>query len=203
MNEGLQNRVTDVYFAFIPENVRTEKVYPEQRNEEINACANEKLRIQKYCVWKLLERALACSFGLDLNTLEFKKENGKWRCNGAEFSLSHSADAVAVAVSDLSVGVDIELVRPLPCEKLAAKILTQAETEAFVRLDENAGAEYIFERWTRKESAFKMSGGALFSQTDADGGAFYTERIERCGRSYFLSVCGGGGGFRLTELPII
>lgn len=196
-------RGVDVYYAFIPANVRTEKVYPELRNEEIGACANEKVRIQKYCVWKLLERALAHSFGVDLNTLEFKKKNGKWSCNGAEFSLSHSADAVAVAVSCLPVGVDIELVRPLPCEKLAAKILTEEETEVFLRSDEKVRERYIFERWTRKESSFKRSGEALFSQTDADGADFYTKRIERSGRSYVLSVCGSGGGFRLTELTII
>lgn len=190
--------VLDAYAARIPDCARIERVYPEARNEEIRGCASEKVRIQKYYAWKLLEAAAVKSFGADFNTLAFGKDkNGKWSCNGMYFSLSHSAAAVAVAVSDKPVGIDIELARTLPCEKLAKKILTVNELSAFNSLKAGEREGFLLERWTRKESLFKRSGICAFSQTDADGQAFLTETLEIKGERYVLSVCGDTRPFRL------
>ena len=197
--------VLDVYVAPIPQNARIEKVYPETRYEEIRSCASEKVRIQKYLVWKLLESAVADSFGLNFNSLEFKKDkSGKWSCGKVEFSLSHSANAVAVAVSDKEVGVDIELVRNIPYEKLAQKILTQSERAVFAALEESEREGYILERWTRKESLYKRSVICAFSQADVDGQAFLTRNIEIQGEKYVLSVCAEAvKNFRLINYHII
>lgn len=197
--------VLDVYVAPIPQNVRIEKVYPEARYEEIRSCASEKVRIQKYLVWKLLESAIANSFGLDFNSLDFKKDkSGKWSCGKVEFSLSHSANAVAVAVSDKEVGVDIELVRNIPCEKLAQKILTPNERTVFGTLDKSERDGYILEKWTRKESLYKRSGICAFSQADVDGQAFLTQNIEIQSEKYVLSVCAQSvENFRLINYHII
>lgn len=197
--------VLDVYVAPIPQNVRIEKVYPEARYEEIRSCASEKVRIQKYLVWKLLESAIANSFGLDFNSLDFKKDkSGKWSCGKVEFSLSHSANAVAVAVSDKDVGMDIELVRNIACEKLAQKILTPNERTVFGTLDKSERDGYILEKWTRKESLYKRSGICAFSQADVDGQAFLTQNIEIQSEKYVLSVCAQSvENFRLINYHII
>lgn len=194
-----------MYVAPIPQNVRIEKVYPEARYEEIRSCASEKVRIQKYLVWKLLESAIANSFGLDFNSLDFKKDkSGKWSCGKVEFSLSHSANAVAVAVSDKDVGMDIELVRNIACEKLAQKILTPNERTVFGTLDKSERDGYILEKWTRKESLYKRSGICAFSQADVDGQAFLTQNIEIQSEKYVLSVCAQSvENFRLINYHII
>lgn len=75
------------------------------------------------------------------------------------FSLSHSGRAVAVAAAHEPVGVDLEAVRPLAAEDLAARFFGDDERRlvagaadppaAFVRL------------WTRKEALLKATGEGI------------------------------------------
>ena len=102
---------------------------PSERQQEIARCKNDKVRREKYLVWKLLERAVTERFKLDFANLKFTKSaNGQWVCPDLFFSLSHTDGAVCVAISDKPVGVDIEKVRPLRTEILE-RALTQSERE--------------------------------------------------------------------------
>lgn len=66
-------------------------------------------------------------------------------------SISHSADACVLAVSDTPVGVDVESLRP-QLQRIAHKILTEAEL---------ARAHYdtpsLLRLWTAKEAVFKCA----------------------------------------------
>jgi phosphopantetheine--protein transferase-like protein len=75
------------------------------------------------------------------------------------FSLSHCEEVVAVAISRKPVGLDVEKVSDR-MEKIKDKILTQRE---FTRYEEREDKSlYLAEKWTQKESIFKMQGGKAF-----------------------------------------
>lgn len=168
-------------------------VYPPERMAEILRAEGE-LRLLRGAAWSALEKGMLHTFDRALETLKFhKSENGKWGCDGYFFSLSHTKDAVAVAVSNSPVGVDIEdadafgekyaEVSERFCEKaLTKKELSQGtvnDGEAFLRL------------WTRKESIFKRRGNGAFLPNEIEGDA--SEAMTVCfaldGRRYVLSVC--------------
>ena len=155
--------VLDVYLARVSESGQTEPVYPPLRQKEIDDCKNEKLKLSKYADWRLLGTALENSFHLDINSLEFTKtKNGKWLSDRAFFSLSHSGNFVAVAVSNLPAGVDIEIRENFAArweekkEKLSLltkKVYTRSELKV-CRED----IDSFLKIWTLKEAVFKRDG---------------------------------------------
>lgn len=182
---------TVVYIAEIPERDEFSPVYPLERQEEIERYSNPKVKREKYFVWKLLEFALSDSFGIDMTELDIKKnENGKWTADKIYFSLSHTGGAVAVAVSNKNVGVDVEAVRRQRAG-LEERILTPAELCELAELDGDASAEYVIKRWSQKESIFKTLDRKAFIPTSiaADEFSVRTEKIELSGQTYMLSVC--------------
>lgn len=181
--------ILDVYVAPIPEACDFEAIVPKARREEIAGCSNESVKRRKYAVWKLLEYGLKRTFGHAIGNLEFTlSANGKWQCNACEFSLSHSGNVVAVALSRKPVGVDIEGVHAVKAE-LAKKILTDDEFADYSALAENR-EEYLSRKWTEKESLFKRAGGKAFhpSKIAVLGQSLKTERIAAADGEYFLTV---------------
>lgn len=182
--------VLDIYVAEIPAECAFEPVLPALRQEEIAGCKNLAVKRQKYAVWRLLEYGLKRSFGYDAARLSFIREaGGKWRCDGCEFSLSHSKNAVAAALSRKPVGVDIEAADAIKDERLVKKILTAKESAAYARL--SAGREeFLLRRWTEKESLFKRAGGKSFrpSKTETEGQALKTEKVVIAGEEYYLTA---------------
>lgn len=182
-----------VYTASIPSHLRVRGVFPSLRDEEISACTSEKVQKEKYCVWKLLEYALFHSFGKRIEDVSFtKSENGKWSCDFCHFSLSHSGGAIAVAVSDSPVGVDIERLAAVKNEgRIAEKILTDAEMEEYRRLalSPKRASEFLLEAWTQKESLFKTGAYPKFIPSRIDGAeSVQTRQIDVDGETYILSV---------------
>lgn len=146
---------TDVYIAPLGQ-AAPEPVEPPLRQEQIENTVHEGLKRQRYYVWKLLEYGLNRSYGLKLQDLHFSREkDGKWSCRECFFSLSHSFDAVAVAISRQPVGVDIECVEHIISEGLGDKILTQREQLAFEAQPSEDRRTFLLEKWCAKESLYK------------------------------------------------
>ena len=179
---------TDVYIAAIGQGP-IEPVCPPVRQARIEAAANEKQRRQRYFAWKLLEFALENSFGLRLEQQEFSVDkNGKWCCGACFFSLSHSREAVAVAVSDRPVGVDIECLNRNILPGLAHKILTQRELLAYHALDAEKQKIFLLEKWCAKESIYKKDSRPFAPrQTETEGNAV-TGVLEVAGHAYAYAV---------------
>lgn len=181
---------TYVFVARIPETCDVCEVYPPERSAEIFACSSERVRREKFFVWRLLERAVFELVGAPLEKLSPRKlESGRWVCNGCFFSLSHSRGVAAVAVSERDVGVDVEEI----CRRadgIEHRILTDAERAELVRLDAAMREEYIIEKWTQKEALFKRSSESCFkpSMTETDGKDVRTWGVEYDGTRYALSV---------------
>ena len=139
----MENHI-QVYYAKIPAQYGRDTLYPPARQWEIEACASEKVRKEKYYAWKLLERAVQDFLGASITDLRFtKSENGKWKSDRVEFSLSHSASAVAVALSNAPVGVDIQRVAPLKRTDFLRKVLTEEELAELTKPETFIGAANI------------------------------------------------------------
>ena len=183
-----------VYTASIPSRVHVGGVSPFSRSKEISSCQSEKAQREKYCAWKLLEYALWHAFGKKIETLSFTKSaNGKWECDFCHFSLSHSHSAVAVALSDTPVGVDIERLAPMKNrDGIAKKILTASEAEEYRQLAllPDCANEFLWEAWTKKESLYKTGGYPQFIPNRIETGLEKTLTRKLCidGEEYLLSV---------------
>lgn len=185
--------IVDVYIAAIPEGepVNAALIGCKQRRSEIEKVSNERVKREKYFVWRLLEYALERSFGKRRNNLEFKKEQfGGWSAGDIFFSLSHSEGALAVAVSRARVGVDIELVGEKKDSRIAERIFTEGEMAEYNSLPEEDRAEYLIKAWTMKEAIFKSEGKDAFIPIEYDtlkgGTAANVEMIG--GKMYSWSV---------------
>ena len=180
----------DVYVALIPEGLEKEELSSPLRQAEIDGVSNPQVKLEKYCVWKLLERALKKSYALNAKNVTFKKlETGKWVCDRCEFSLSHSKNAVCVALSKSPVGVDIEAINPTKVNALE-KVLTESELSRYEKLDESEKVNFLFNAWTKKESLFKTKNKSSFSINELKvlNGNVYQKTLTLGESDYSLSV---------------
>ena len=180
-----------VYVAQIPEDVCVKPVSCVERELEISSVNNPKVKIEKYCVWKLLEYALERSFGLHSDKVMFTKTDaGKWITDKCSFSLSHSASAVAVAVSRTDVGIDIEEVNAISNDRFANKILNEAEYGLYEKIIPEEQDLFLLEKWTAKESLFKKQGMKTFDPRNYDtlSKGSRTQQVSLADNKYLLSV---------------
>lgn len=141
-----------------------------QRREKILRCKNEKDKHRSLLAGYLLRIAL------EQENVEYDKvcfsvaENGKPVIQNFPtmcYSLSHAGDYAVCAVSDRSVGVDIETKSKMLFEKeekleaVAKKILSEDEYATFVECPNENRAEMFLQYWTRKEAYSKADGRGL------------------------------------------
>ena len=168
-----------VYVAKLPLTESAEALSNIERQAEINAISNERVRREKYYVWRLLEYAMRQSLGIDPAEVEFKKDtSGKWTCDACEFSLSHSGDALAVAISKEPVGVDIERERIKRPDAMADFILTANERREYENISNEAKEKYLIYKWCEKESAFKLQNKASFKPAQIETAEFFSTVTE-------------------------
>ena len=150
----------------MPRAIGDRTLYPKERMTEIQRCKSDKAKREKYWVWVLLEKALKEALNIDIANLKFTKmPSGKWIADGCYFSLSHTDGAMAVAVSESPVGVDIERVREVR-RGLGDKILTEREMAHQRALGDDEKREYLLDKWCEKEAIFKAGeGNALLPRT--------------------------------------
>ena len=74
----MENHI-QVYYAKIPAQYGQDTLYPPARQREIEACAREKVRKEKYYAWKLLERAVQDFLGASITDLRFTKSEKRPR----------------------------------------------------------------------------------------------------------------------------
>ncbi len=182
--------IADVYTAVIPDRDIGE-LTTKLRQDEILSVKNDKVKRQKYYAWKLLEYALMRTFGYKISDLNFTKtESGKWCTDKCYFSISHSRDLVAVAVSKKPIGVDCELIAE-PKPNAIERVLRRAEKKQLKRVGENQKTEYLITAWSKKESAFKYIGEGKFLPSKIDTTKFsYAQKIVALGNdNYTLNTC--------------
>ncbi len=183
--------VADVYLAKLPDGEIGEALGCDLRQKEIDSVTNEKVKREKYYVWKLFEYALQRSLGLKAADLKFiRDENGRYMTDRAEFSFSHSKGALCVAVSRNAIGVDIEPLDTEFSDGLAKRIMNDNEYSAFEKLDESEKQAYFVKVWTAKEALFKASHRKAFNPyaIDTENGGYKSFSKTVDGREYTVSV---------------
>ena len=190
VQKGIKMKKIYVYYAQTSVDTAERELYPRERMEEILECKNESVRREKYSAWKLLEHAINDAFSLDFDNLQFAKlDSGQWVCDKCSFSISHSDGVAAVAVSDASVGVDIEPVRAID-QRLASKVLTDSEYEYYSSLGEDDRANLLLECWCKKEAIFKAASGSVLLPKTIECSAYHTvvKRMNISQREYVIAL---------------
>ena len=183
--------VVDVYIAALPDSDIGEMPSCRIRRKDIEKTNNPEVKKEKYFVWKLLEYGLNNSFGIRIGDLTFKKtESGRYYTDKVEFSLSHSKNALAVALSRTPVGVDIEGLDGTHHEALARRSMTDEEYRIYEQLPESERHSYFIKLWTAKEALFKSFHSERFSPSEQDTaiGSYKTFEKEVNGSTFALSV---------------
>ncbi len=153
---------------------------------KIDKLSTTKQKMQSLCGYMLLYRAVFELYRKTNIKLNFNK-NGKPFCDFCCFNISHSDDAVACAVSERNVGIDIQKIKSVkPREKY--KFFTHQENE-YVNYDKDLLNERYIEIFTKKEAAVKFLGEKISYAANIDTFshrfAFKTEKFD----DYYLTVC--------------
>lgn len=189
----MKNKIfCDIYVASVCDVGDLAEIYPKTRREEIEGVKNERVRREKYSVWRLLGYALKNSLGIDIKEIDIKKnENGKWLAEDVYFSLSHAKNAVAVAVSSAPVGIDIEPLTALKND-ISGRVLTESEIVKYVRLGDVDKREDLIKKWTAKEAIFKSRDEAIFRPEGLEVSEYNVEWLvaDVCEEKYVVAVSG-------------
>lgn len=192
MSDGrLPDNCISVYTATIPKTGALGEVFPPERAQEIASCKSEKAQREKFFVWKLLKYALYDCLRLPIEDVTFTKgESGKWSCDKCEFSLSHSKNGLAVAISRFPVGVDLQTQLLPKRQDFAQKSLNGYEFSRYERLPEKERTAYLTTVWARKESIVKLRAMRAFLPANVDSrSAFtYSAHVTVAGEEYALCV---------------
>lgn len=117
-------------------------------------------RDQRLCLaaYRLLQHALMLEYGIREVPVFIYDSKGKPLLQGhpdIHFSLSHCHQAVAVAISDRPIGIDIETTGHYSPE-VARHVMNDDEMR---EIEASAQPEVAFTRlWTMKESLYKLTG---------------------------------------------
>ena len=120
----------------------------------------------QFCCLKswLLLSSICLRYNSDISTIRFLyNEHGKpYLEEGPFFSISHCKEAIAVAVSDRPIGIDVESIRRVD-EDLIARTMNEAERER-VRNERD-----FTQLWTQKEAVVKCLGTGIESFEQLQG----------------------------------
>lgn len=151
-------------------------------------------RGQRTCVlaYLLLKRALREEYGITENPVFEYGEHGKPQIVGhpeIHFNLSHCREAVACAVSNRPIGIDVESVREF--KESLVRYTMNADEIGEILSSERPEVSFI-RLWTMKEARLKLTGEGItndlktvLSETDKKR---YTT-VECLQRGYIYTVC--------------
>jgi 4'-phosphopantetheinyl transferase len=109
----------------------------------------------------LLRQALGHIYGPISEVWRLDAASGKPRLIGAgapEFSLTHSRELVACAISTVEVGLDVEYCRERDFVAIAEQFCSDYELRHLQSLSPAEQSVFFYEMWTLHEAIFKASG---------------------------------------------
>lgn len=154
----------------------------------IKSINNDKVIRQKKSAYGLLKIAVKEILGINENFQNFAKtKQGKPYTSDYYFSISHSDNIVAVAISKCEIGIDIECIsKDRKWDLLKRKIVNENEKNIILN-----SAEEIISLWTKKEAYFKLVSGDLFVPKNIDISNKIIKSLENIKdkeKSYILSI---------------
>ena len=188
----------EVFLARLPERDIDGALFPDERQREIAAKNSSLARRESFFAWRLLELAVSETLALTLEEAGLSKTGGRWSARDFDFSISHGGDAVAVAISDAGIGIDIEsLSSEDDGERIARRFFTEDELASYLSSDPAMRREEFLRIWTAKEAIFKSRAESAFepSEVNSHSQSVYTEVVSLGERDYVVSVA--------TDRPVI
>ena len=104
-----------------------------------------------------------------------RTENGKPHTDGICFSITHTGDTALIAISDLPIGIDAEIVRERSFSSVLKSFTAREQTE----IGENITTFLM--HWVVKEAYIKLTGGMLahdLKRLEYYGGKLYCDGAE-------------------------
>lgn len=160
--------VFDIYIMPVNDSEIRETFSCRKREEEHRSVADLPERKVKMAAWTLLETALGHSFKLNADEIEFRKDIfGKWFSERCFFSVAHSEDYAAVAVSGKNCGLDFELTEGREKDLSILKEITKKNS--LIKLN---GKKFLAEKKKNKTvSAVFEYPGMVISYCGEDSGS--------------------------------
>ena len=125
---------------------------------------------------EIVKKIASKTLSIAENELEFEiGKNGKPHLKGIDnfhFNISHCKNTIAVAVSDSSIGIDIEKVRKADF-RICDRFFTETEKEYVGYSD-----RHFFEIWTKKEAYIKSQSLALKNFKEACSDNIFTTELK-------------------------
>ena len=138
------------------------------RRAQVDGIANPQAQKRTICAEWLTKTMLSEISGIAAEEISLARDKrGKPYVKNLpfHFSVSHSGDFVACAVSDRPVGLDLEQVRA--CDISAAKRICSPKELEYILTAEDSLTRF-FRVWTAKEAYVKMTGEGIAGMRKAD-----------------------------------
>lgn len=151
----------------------------------------EKIAFQTEFALQVLKRAYRENFHWDLDALNLRRlPSNKLVCDKGFFSVSHSGNYVAVAVSEQPVGVDIQRFSGAKIQDVARKYFTEREQRLLRDAENQTDCFYL--TWCRKEALWKSLDEQPPTVTTVEtvGEPFTTKTLILDDETYYLAVTG-------------
>jgi 4'-phosphopantetheinyl transferase len=164
-------------------------------------------RLQVIKARALLRLMLARYTGRSPRSFEFDEEGGarpQLRDNpwGWHFSVSHSEDRIAVALSRAPIGIDIERIAAGQDWRAIASICFHPSEQKLLQVGDGSTArETFFEIWTRKEAYLKAIGTGLDTDPNsfsiaAPDGAVSADGSNLLPRTWYTRIVDAHAGYK-------
>ena len=181
--DALENYSNEQYFKHL-------NAVPAWRREKALQYKQFDDRKRSVLAFVLLQRALREEYGITEVPEFVYNEFGKPSLSNIpiHFSLSHCRNAVACAVSDHNIGIDVESIMPYNPD-VARRVCTPAELEMLEK-STNKDVDFI-KLWTMKEAISKYKGmglSMLFCEIKIGDYAVASKMLD--GSNCIISVCG-------------
>lgn len=146
---------TKVFIKKAPFMFENKTIFCDERKKEIEMCKSEKTKKEKENIWLFLQEIAQRYQKSSISGIKFIKQNtGKWTCDLFDFSLSHSEDYLAIAISDKAVGVDVQKIKPI--DSIKTLILNESESK------ESIDDLELIKIFSKKEAMFKTLNEKFF-----------------------------------------
>lgn len=172
--------------------------FPKSKFYSLIKCVQQEQRerIMKFRLYKDALRSLAADIlirkiiisktGLKNSEILFKRNQYGKPClkniPNLHFNLSHSGEWVVCGLSNASVGIDIEEIKPIDLY-IAIRFFAKEEIKDLFSLAESERLLYFYDLWTLKESYVKALGKGLFVPLNT-----FTLKKDSNG-TFYLKIC--------------
>ena len=141
--------------------VRCAPCMPQERIDKINRLRPSSSKVISAATYLLLRFALATEYSISEPVVFEYGRNDKPLLKGypeIHFNLSHTSNAVACALSDVPIGVDVQHVSKVS-ERVARRVLSSCEFSEYLSGD--SPDDYFCRVWAIKESVLKRTGQGI------------------------------------------